>query len=162
MGTEKTKLLTCESVYWADINTDIKKHVKNCTTCLEFQQMEPKEKIVHHVIPLRPWEVLGADIFQFNNKNYFCIVDYHSKFPVIKRLEGLSTENLIATAKVIFAEYGIPHKLMPDAGTNFISDRFRKFCSSLNIEQAVSSAYHHQCNGQVKVCIKFIKCMFKK
>ena len=84
--------------------------------------MQPKEKILHHDIPLRPWEVLGADIFHFNNKNYLC----------------RSTENLIAAAKVIFAEYGIPCKLMSDAGTNFISDRFRKFCSSLNIKQAVS------------------------
>ena len=101
--------------------------------------MQPKEKIVHHDIPLRPWKVLGTDIFHFNNKNYLCIVDYHSKFPVVKRLEGLSTENLIAIAKVIFPEYGIPCKLMSDAGTNFISDRFRKLCSSLNIKQAVSS-----------------------
>ena len=77
-------------------------------------------------------------------------------------MEGLSTEKLITTAKVIFAEYGILHKLMSDASTNFVSDKFRKFCSSLNIEQAVLSAYHHQINGQVKACIKFIKCTFKK
>ena len=130
--------------------------------CLEFQQMQPKEKIIHHDIPLRPWEVLGADFFHFKKKNYLCIVDYHSKFPVVKRLEGLSTENLITTAKVIFAENAIPCKLMSDIGTNFISDRFKQFCSSLNIKQAVSSAYHHQSNGQVKACIKFIKCTFKK
>ena len=97
--------------------------------------------------------MLGADVFQFNNKNYLCIIDYHSEFPAVKRMEGLSTENLITTAKVIFAEYGIPQKFMSDAGTNFISDRFRKFCSSLNIKQAVLSAYHHQSNGQVKACI---------
>ena len=129
--------------------------------CLKFQQTQPKEKIIHHVIPLRPWEVIGADVVYFNNKNYLCIVYYHSKFPTVKRLEGLSTENLIATTKVIFREYGIPCKLMSDAGTNFILDRFRKFCSSLNIEQAVSSAYHHQSNGQVKACFKFIKHTFK-
>ena len=162
MGIKQTKLFTHESIYWVYINTDIGKHIKNCTMCLEFQQTHPKEKIIHHNIPLRPWEVLGADIFQFNNKNYLCIIDYHSKFPVVKRMEGISTENLIATAKVIFVEYGIPHKFMSDAGTNFVSDRSRKFCSSLNIKQAVSSAYHHQSNGQVKPCIKFIKCMFKR
>ena len=162
MGIGKTKVLVCESVYWVNINTGIKKHIKNCNTCLEFQQMQPMEKIIHHKLHLRSWEVLGADVFHFNNKNYLCIVNYHSKFPVVKRMEGLSTENLIATAKVIFAEYGIPCKLMSDAGTNFVSDKFRKFCRSLNIEQAVSSAYHHQSNGQVKACIKFIKSTFKK
>ena len=51
---------------------------------------------------------------------------------------------------------------MSDAGTNFVSERFRQFCKSINIEQAVSSVYHHQSNGQVKACIKFIKCTFKK
>ena len=123
--------------------------------------MQPKEKIIHYDIPLRPWEVLGADVFHFNNKNYLCIIDYHSKFPVIKRMEGLSTVSLITTTKIIFAEYGIPHRLMSDTCTNFVSDKFKKFCSRLNIKQAVSSVYHHQSNRQVKACIKFIKYTLK-
>ena len=68
MGIEKTKLLMCKTVYWVNINNNIENHVKNCSTCLEFQQTQPKEKIIHHVIPLRPWEVLGPDVFQLNNK----------------------------------------------------------------------------------------------
>ena len=123
--------------------------------------MQPKEKIIHHDIPLRPWEVLGVDIFHLNNKNYLCIIDYHSKFPVIKRMQGLPAESLIATIKFIFVEYGIPHRLMSDAGSNFVSEKFRSFCSSLNIELAVSSSYHHQSNGHVDACIKFIKCKIK-
>ena len=39
-----------------------------------------KRKIMHHDIPLRPWEVIGADVFHFKNKHYLCIVDYNSKF----------------------------------------------------------------------------------
>ena len=98
--------------------------------------------------------MLDADIFHLNNKNYLCVVDYHSKFPVIKRMEGLSAENLTATIKNIFAEYGIPHRLMSDGSSNFVLEKFRSFCSSINIEQAVSSLYHHQSNGQVEACIK--------
>ena len=123
--------------------------------------MWPKEKIIHHDIPLRPWEVLGAHIFQINNKNYLCIVDYHSKFLVIKRMEGLSAENLITTVKIIFAEYGILQRLMSDAGSNFVSEKFRSFCGSLNIQQAVSPLYHHQSNIQLEACIKFIKFTIK-
>ena len=108
------------------------------------------------------WEVLSADIFHFNNKNYLCIVDYHSKFPVIKRMEWLSTESLIATTNVIFSEYGIPHKLMSDAGTNFISDKSRKFCSRFNIEQVVSSHITTRAMGRSKPALKFIKCTLKK
>ena len=57
-GIEKTKLLAHECVYWPSINADIEKYIKQCPTCLKFQQMQPKEQILHHNIPLRPWEVV--------------------------------------------------------------------------------------------------------
>ena len=161
MGIEKTKLLAHDSVFWSNINADIKTYIKHCDTCLEFQQMQPKEKITHHNIPLRPWEVVGIDIFHFKNKHYLCIVDYNCKFPIIKRLEGFSAESLINTIKIIFTEYGICHKIMSDVGTNFIADRFQQFCKAINVEQVILSAYHHQSNRQVEACIKFIKCTFK-
>ena len=124
--------------------------------------MQPKEKIIHHDVPLRPWEVVRADVFHFNNVNYLCVVDYNNKFPIVRRLQGLLAEQLINAVTAIFAKYGIPQKMMSDAGTNFLSEKFRQFCKSINIEQAVSSAYHHQSNRQVEACIKFIKHTFKK
>ena len=102
MGIEKTKLLAHKSIYWVNVNNDIESYIKNCNTCLEFQQTQPKEKIVHHYIPIRPWDVVGADMFQLNNKYYLCIVDYHSKFPVIKKMEGLSADSLISAFQFVF------------------------------------------------------------
>ena len=119
--------------------------------------MQPKEKTIHHDIPMRPWDVIGTDMFQLNNKNYKCIVHYHSKFPVVKRMDRLSADSLIATVKVIFAEYGVPHRIMSDAGSNFILEKLKNCCNSLNIKQARSSSYHHQSNGQVEACTKFTK-----
>ena len=55
MCIEMTKLLMCESVYWVNINNDIEYYGKNCSTYLEFQQTQPKEKTIHLDIPLRPW-----------------------------------------------------------------------------------------------------------
>ena len=107
MDIEKMKLLACEHVNWYSINADIEKYIKQFATCLEFQQMQPKEKIIHHDVPLRPWEVVGADMFHFNNINYLCLVDYNSKFPIIRRLQGLSAEHLINAVTAIFAKYGI-------------------------------------------------------
>ena len=59
MGIEKIKLLAHESVYWSSINADIDNFIKNCPTCLHFQLTQPKEKIIHHNVPLHPWEVIG-------------------------------------------------------------------------------------------------------
>ena len=74
MDIETTKLLACESVYWVNINNDIENHVINYSTCLEFQQTQPKEKTVHHDIPLRPWDVIGADVFWLNNKKIYALL----------------------------------------------------------------------------------------
>ena len=44
MGMEKMKLLVCKSIYWVNINNDVDNYVKNYSTCLVFQQTQPKEK----------------------------------------------------------------------------------------------------------------------
>ena len=44
IGIEKMEQLACKCIYWHSINTDIEKYIKQCVTCLEFQQMQPKEK----------------------------------------------------------------------------------------------------------------------
>ena len=67
--------------------------------------MQPKEKIIHHDIPIRPWDVLGVDILHINNKNYLCTGDYHSKFPVVKKSKELSANSLILAFKVVISEY---------------------------------------------------------
>ena len=51
---------------------------------------------------------------------------------------------------------------MSDSGSNFVSDKFKTFCRSLNIEQAFSLSYHHQSYGQVEACIKVVKHALKK
>ena len=105
--------------------------------------------MIHHVIPARPWDIIGTDMFTLNIKHYLCIVDYHNKFPVIQKTEDLSADSLIVMCKVIFAEYRLPKKIMSDSGGNFVSDKFKTFCKSLNIEQVLSSSYHHQNYRQV-------------
>ena len=57
----------------------------------------------------------------------------------------------------MFAEFGLPKKIMSDSGGNFISDKFKTFCRSLNIEEAFSLSYHHQSNRQVEAYIMFVK-----
>ena len=55
-------LLACESVYWVNMNADIKNTMKQCTTCLDYQQTQPHEKTTSYNILCKPWEVAGADI----------------------------------------------------------------------------------------------------
>ena len=58
----------------------------------------------------------------------------------MKQVIEFSADNLIKTCKIIFSEYGLPGKIVSDAGTNVISEKFDDFCkehSTFKIE------YHH-------------------
>ena len=55
---EKTKFLACKLIYWPGNNSNIENYIKNFSTCLEFQQMQPKEQIMHHKITGKPWKWL--------------------------------------------------------------------------------------------------------
>ena len=74
MDIEKAKLLAHDSVFWSNINANIKAYIKHCATCLKFQQMQPKEKITHHDIPLRPWEVVDTYVFHLKKINTTCVL----------------------------------------------------------------------------------------
>ena len=73
---------------------------------------------------------MGTDIFTLNKSNYFYVVDYHSKFPGVQHAEGLSADNLIKCCKIVFTEYELPRRIISEAGTNVISEKFKKFCGN--------------------------------
>ncbi len=74
------------------------------------------------------------------------IVDYYSKYPVVKLLQDNSAESLIEAFSEIVALFGIPNKLITDCGTNYMSDRFQLFCQKLGITHTPISSEHKQAN----------------
>ena len=77
----------------------------------------------HHI-----WNrVLLQRIYKLLNKKYYLyIVDYHSKYLVIKQVEGLITDNLIKTRKTYFPEYGVPSKIISYVSTYLVTEEFKK------------------------------------
>ena len=142
------------------MNANIEHTVNQCATCFKYQQMQPHERVLHYKIQCRPWKVVGADIFMTNAKTHLCLVDYHSKFPIVKKVNSLSVDDLVQMAKLIFAEYG-QKKIVPGAGTTFMAGTFKPFCRRMNIQKCIASLYHHQSNRQVDTSIKFVKCTIK-
>ena len=104
------------------MNANIDETVIHCPTCLDLQTAWPKDKTISHKIPGRLWECFRADIFTSNNKHYLCIVDDHSRFSVMKVVGGLL--QIIAWVGGL-----LPSKIVSDANTNFISEKFENFCT---------------------------------
>ena len=71
-----------------------------------------------------PWETVGADLFMLNYKTCLCIVNYHSKFQVMKLTNGISANSLIKTCKITFSEYGLYQSIVSDTDKKIVMEMF--------------------------------------
>ena len=57
------------------------------------EHMVTRQKTVLYRLPTKAWEIVGATIFLINIETLLYIVD--NKFPIMKRADGLSADDLI-------------------------------------------------------------------
>ena len=125
---KKTCLQARDAVYWEWINADIENMIKNCSICQENFPAQPKETLQPHDIPSRALEVVGTYLFNCKNHEYLIIADYYCEFPIIQKMNGLTTSNMvISTMKQIFSEHGIPSRVVSDNGPQYSSEAFIEF-----------------------------------
>ena len=48
MCIENMRLLAHELLYWVDMNTDIENTMKQCATCIKYQQTQPHENTISY------------------------------------------------------------------------------------------------------------------
>ena len=125
-GETKCILLARESVFWPGITNDIKSMVQRCTACAQHQHAQPKMPIQQPDLPTRAWSKLGTDIFEYKGSQFFMIVDYYSRFPVIRRLDNIRATTISSKFTAVLLEYGLPEVIVADYETKYTSEDFRK------------------------------------
>lgn len=161
-GDTKCILLARESVFWPGISNDIRQLVKDCELCNKHQPEQPKLPIMQPDLPTRPWEKLGTDIFGFKGNKYLTIVDYYSRYPVIRLLSDITADTVCNHFTSVLAEYGLPSTIIADFGTQYISEKFKKNCERNGITLTFSSPYHHQANSLAERSVGICKKLWKK
>jgi len=111
-GIEKCKLRAKDCIFWIDITNDIEDLVQQCATCQEHRRSQTKETLMPHEIPTQSWQMVGTDLFFFENNSYLIIADYYSKYPYIRKMPTHCTSQAVVNAtKQIFSEQGVPQKV---------------------------------------------------
>jgi len=162
LGIEKCKLRAHDSVFWPNISKDIDDLVSNCHVCQEQLPANRKEPMKPFEVPPGPWHTVGSDIFFCGNENYLLLIDYYSKFPVVRKLSTISSQQVIETMKSVFEDQGIPSKIVSDRGSQYMSDEFSQFCTEYGIQHVPVSPHYHQANGMAERCIQTVKRTIKK
>ena len=162
---DKCKIRMSNCCYWPGVNQQIEEMIQNCLTCLKFAPSQPKIKkkdMLHHEVPDTPWCKLATDIFHFQGANYLIIVDYTSKFPIVKQLKRMDQWAITVAFEAVFTKRGYPDEPVTDNGPCYRGEQFTEFLKRKGIKHVTSSPYHPQSNGLAETYVKVIKNMMKK
>ena len=56
--------------------------LQNCKECVKLREIR-KEPLIPTPLPDYPWQLVGTDLFDMNQKHYLLVVDYFSWFPEV-------------------------------------------------------------------------------
>ena len=150
LGMVKCKQRARDVLFWPGLSKEIEDKVAKCHVCSEHQRKQPKESLLPHEPPDRPWAKIGTDLYQVNKQICLCTVDYYSKWIEIDILPSESSKASIAVLKQHFARYGIPDEVISDNGPQFSSKEFAKFVKDCEFNHTTTSPHYPQANEQVE------------
>jgi hypothetical protein len=162
MGEEKTKLFARTSVFWPGINGDIENTVKQCLPCQQTRPAQQQQVLNSHDVPARPWQKVGADLFEYNGQQYLLVADYYSNYPFVRHLRSTTSAAVIVCLRTLFSEHGTPEIVFSDNGPQFASKEFKEFSNKFGFKAENSSPRYPQANGLIEIMVKTIKDLFRR
>ena len=139
---------------------DILQFVKNCQVCQRNKHPNTKPTDLLHPlqIPHARWQAVSMDfIVQLprtrNGKDAIVVfVDRLSK--MVHFAASTTTATAEDTARIfrhdVFRLHGVPMQLVTDRDSKFTAAFWKEVCRLLGIEQAMSTAFHPQTDGQTE------------
>ena len=113
-------------------------------------------------IPSTPWTKIGVDLCELNEKHYLILIDYNSKFSIIREIQDKTSSVVFQSIKGVLSEFGTIKELVSDNGPCFRSHESFKFVKMYGITHVAISPNHHQSNGQMERCFRTMKGLLKK
>ncbi len=158
MGVKRAR----DIIFWPLITSELTEKILTCPVCLERRNSNAKEPLLPRDAPDYPWQVVATDLFQWNNQNFFVIVDFYSRFFEVEKLSSTTSSAVVSKMKATFARLGIPERVISDNGPQYASHEFSEFAKEWDFIHETSSPNHQQANGLAEKYVQIIKRLFSK
>ena len=161
-GIEACRSRAREFVFWVNINNDLKEMVEKCDICQSQQNSTPIVQNYISEVPPHPWHTLGSDLFYFQRVDFLVVVDYFSKFLIVRKIPSSTSSAVIKELGMIFSEFGNPQIFRSDNGPCYSSQEFKFFMQNWLVEHRTSSPHYPQSNGLAESMVKVSKNLIEK
>ena len=161
-GIEACRSRAREFVFWVNINSDLKELVEKCDICQSQQNSTAIVQKYVSEVPPHPWHTLGSDLFCFQRIDFLVVVDYFSKYLIVRKIPNSTSSAVIKELGMIFSEFGKPQIFRSDNGPCYASLEFEFFMQNWLIEHRTSSPHYPQSNGLAESMVKVSKNLIEK
>ncbi|CAM1304217.1 Uncharacterised protein r2_g1413 [Pycnogonum litorale] len=170
LGVQKTLDRILGEFYWPGVHGDIKRYCRSCDIC---QRTIPKGRVRKaplESVPMvnTPFAKVAVDLvgpLLKSSRGYryiLTVVDYATRYPEAIPLKSIETVDVAEALLDIFLRVGIPHEIVSDRGSQFVSDMMKEFMRLLSLKHIKTTPYHAMANGLVEKWNGTLKCMLKR
>ena len=141
-----------DRVWWPRLDSDAKDTVKRCRGCLLVSRPNPPEPMLRRKMPDSKWTDLAMDYMGPlpSGEYLLVIVDYFSRFMVVKITKKITAQVTIDLLEPIFVNFGYPHTITLDNARQFIGKELEDYCYARKITLNHTTPYWPQANGEVE------------
>ena len=95
-----------EVPYWPLMNAEVKDFITKCSVCQSQKPDQCREPMQPYPVPPQPWSILGADMFELGQQQFFILVDYWSSFFEVLEVKEATSMRILLHAKCSFCDLG--------------------------------------------------------
>ncbi|XP_063839146.1 uncharacterized protein K02A2.6-like [Ostrinia nubilalis] len=162
-GIVKMKQIARNYVWWENIDRDLEEVARECLPCRELRPAPPAAPLHSWPWPAEPWARLHVDFLgPFNNNYYLIIIDAHSKWIEVEKVNTTSANAVCDSLRRHFSRFGLPKRIVSDNGPPFSSAAFAEYLNCNGIKHTLVPPYHPSSNGAAENAVRTIKRVLKK
>lgn len=151
-GMVRCKQRLRSKLWWPEMDKQVEERIRCCHPCQLISSSPRPEPMKPTDLPEKPWTKLAIDVcgpFP-TGEQVVVLTDYYSRWPEVKILQSVTSENILKWLLSVFATHGFPDEIKSDNASYFVSNEFKSTLASWGIEHKTVTEYWPQANGQVE------------
>lgn len=156
-GQCRTLYLARQRFFWADMERDVRDHVKRCKRCVVSKTLEPEGRAkLESIKTTSPLELVCLDFWsaedsQGKSVDVLVVTDHFTKMAHAFKCPDQSAKQVARQLwDKYFCVYGFPQRIHSDQGANFESQLIQELLMITGVKKSRTTPYHPMGNGNTE------------